>query len=838
MLRATLEKVIKQFLPIFYFVVSIMFYLRTYDSCQIKITIVHIGGVAIFALLFLKLLEEKSLKFYRDNFVIVLPVLLVLLSNIVSHFFCSPLKYASGMELIRKMVYFSITLLVIKEINTQEKFERFIRWLFFAALIVTFYGLIQALDGKFFRSAPLGQGLDPFIWRLAFGNRIFSTFGNPNFYGDFLVVIAPIILAMFLRTKKVYLLILYFLTAVNVYLTYSKGAYIGFVAGFIVFWIFAVLFLPYFKKGDAKKIVTAVVIAMFIVCAVVVGYMSKKRTDSIKFRIYTWVSCWEMINTRPILGTGVGTFYVTYPSWRRPQIFCIEGRHNTESDHPENEYLEVWYDEGTIGFGIFLWLVFMVILVGYRGMRTFSGNYGSPLPAVQNVPTEKKPRKSEDVRTYYMLGILSAFIATLVHNFVCVSLRFVSSGVFMWLLVGLIGALVVHNPLPVRISSDDKSSRLARLGVCIFWLICFYWWEMPSGIVIPICVCLFIISEILEYKLVPEGGYTVQDAAPAKPGFLIHTGQVIIIVIAIVLMNKFRGFFIADAHHNISIFHSKRGEWVQALQNYDIVVKNNPGFIMAHYFMGNVFNDRWSQNREFHPEWHDKEPSIDPERAIRKYEDVWSLAPNYVQTHHQAGLVFLKWGEMERAKGDMEKSRELWMKAIEQFEKYHAIDPIFAPNYHRMAWVYVQLGDMKKAEETYFRHIYTSDKLIHNDGSERTFLSQQLGREVGPQFCADIHDGHYHSLAWEDWGGRRKEEYAETYVNLGNLRFLTNDFSGAEKYYSKALEMVPDYINALKNLAIVFGKVGREAESVSVWNRLRLLNPQDPDVQRVFNRQK
>jgi len=75
-------------------------------------------------------------------------------------------------------------------------------------------------------------------------------------------------------------------------------------------------------------------------------------------------------------------------------------------------------------------------------------------------------------------------------------------------------------------------------------------------------------------------------------------------------------------------------------------------------------------------------------------------------------------------------------------------------------------------------------------------------------------------------------------VNLGNLRFLTNDFSGAEKYYSKALEMVPDYINALKNLAIVFGKVGREAESVSVWNRLRLLNPQDPDVQRVFNRQK
>jgi len=29
----------------------------------------------------------------------------------------------------------------------------------------------------------------------------------------------------------------------------------------------------------------------------------------------------------------------------------------------------------------------------------------------------------------------------------------------------------------------------------------------------------------------------------------------------------------------------------QALENYNIVASKNPGFIMAHYFMGNVFND-------------------------------------------------------------------------------------------------------------------------------------------------------------------------------------------------------------------------------------------------------
>jgi O-antigen ligase len=55
-----------------------------------------------------------------------------------------------------------------------------------------------------------------------------------------------------------------------------------------------------------------------------------ERTDSVSFRIFTWLSAWEMINTNPILGTGVGTFYVAYPAWRRPQIFFIEGKHNTE----------------------------------------------------------------------------------------------------------------------------------------------------------------------------------------------------------------------------------------------------------------------------------------------------------------------------------------------------------------------------------------------------------------------------------------------------------------------------------------------------------------------------
>ena len=84
------------------------------------------------------------------------------------------------------------------------------------------------------------------------------------------------------------------------------------------------------------------------------------NTASYTFRISTWLSTWEMIESRPLTGIGVGSFKVIYPAYRRPAIFHIEGKHNTETDHAEQEHLEQWMDNGLIGFGLYLWWVFCI----------------------------------------------------------------------------------------------------------------------------------------------------------------------------------------------------------------------------------------------------------------------------------------------------------------------------------------------------------------------------------------------------------------------------------------------------------------------------------------------
>lgn len=727
---------IAYWLPLVYFLIATAFYLKTYDSAQIKITLTQIGATVLLSVWLVKIVES-DLAFFKRNILVIFPLLAFLASGIFSYAH-SPFPYASVNELIRRVAYIGVALIVISEINSEDKLRRLFSWLIAATFVVTIYGLVQMLDYKFFPSPP-EPGLDPFVWRQAFGKRIFSTFGNPNFFGDFLVVMGPIVLALFLRTKSLHLLLLWVLIALNVTFTYSKGAWLGFAAGLLVFAFLTVGFFFQSRRANVKRILVVMAAVTILLVSVGTRHQLKGRPDSSSFRIFTWLSTVEMIKTHPWIGTGIGTFYVTYPSWRRPQIFFIEGRHNTETDHPEDEYLEVWYDEGLIGFGIFLLVLGVFLKLGYHNLKLFSSLHPE--------------RQKADMRAYYQLGILTAVAAQLVHNFVCVSLRFVSSGVMLWLMIGLIGALNVNNPL------------------------------VPTAAELP-------------------------PAVPTRlPAALRRTLQALILAVGGYCVWIFYGYFDADMNHNMAIFYSKQGLWPQALEHYDTVVTKNPSFIMAQYFMGNVYNDRWAPG--------------DPELAIRKYQDVWALAPNYVQSHHQAGLIYLKWGEDEKRKADEarqkgdgvavkkheELRKQLWQKALSEFELYRKVDPIFPMNYYRIAWIYMQLGEPDKAEAAYKAHLS---------------FPEQLQRSP-------------HNAWVEDWSVRRKEDYAETYTNLGNLRFMRNDIAGARMYYEQAVGMNPSAVVAMKNLASIYARMGQREKAAAQWQKIRAMAPQDPDVLRVFS---
>lgn len=716
-------------LPLFYFLVAVSFYLGTYDSAQIKITIVQIGGVALLCSWLVYKFESDFFDGFRKNIIVLLPILLFLFSGLIS-LLHSPFQLASLNEFIRRLIYCFLAIIIIDCFQNKKDFKRLLNFLIFATYIVCIYAVIQFIDTRFFPEPP-AKGLDPFVWRWAFRERIFSTFGNPNFFGDFLVVMNPIVLALFFRKRSFHLLLLWMLITFSTVFSYSKGAWIGFGVGIIAF---TFLFIGFILNISRKKKLTLILLTALIVASVVSGgifLQLKKRPDSSSFRIFTWLSCWEMINTHPIIGTGIGTFYLTYPSYRRPQIFFIEGMHNTESDHPENEYLEVFYDEGIIGIGIFLLLLLTILTVGFR-----------------NLSYLKKNNLNKSAVSYLQLGFVSAIIAQLAHDCVCVSLRFVSSGVMLWMLIGSIVAVAI-----ISLKKEDNNEE--------------------TLIVVPT-----IIKRIC---------------------------QLLILSMTVYLIYIFYGYFQADAIHSKAIQYSKAGNFTQAIELYSQVIKKNPSFIMPRYFKANNYNDRWQND--------------DPEKALAEYNEIWKLAPNYVQSKFLVGLVYAKlvsyfnslanqYGQEKKEKEQqdaIQKRNYCLNQAVKYYNQYKMIDPIYPQTYYQLANLYGQAGHPELAEQEYLDHLNFPNRL------------QELP----------------HNFHKENWKERRREEYSQTCIYLGSLEYMLNNLDNAEKSFIESLKYVPNNIEALKNLATIYIKKKDKENYKEVYSLLKQLYPEDEYVKQM-----
>ena len=632
LIKKSLSKFILYGLPLFYLLVAVSFYLVTYDSAQIKITIVQIGGILLVTSWLALKLENGDFSKFKNHFFVFLPVILFFLSGLVS-LFISPFFQISLNEFIRRFIYCFLSIIIMDIFIDEKSINRLINFLIVATYIVCIYAVIQYIDYKFF-PAPPSKGLDPFAWRCVFAERIFSTFGNPNFFGDFLVVMGPIVLALFFKSKKFHLLFLWCLIAFSVYHTYSKGAWLGFGIGLLVF---SFLFVNYMLNIEKKKKIIIVSIMAILTITVFfsgIFIQTKKRIDSSSFRIFTWNACWEMINTHPIIGTGIGTFYVTYPAYRRPQIFFIERAHNTESDHPENEYLEVFYDEGLIGFGIFLTLLFTFIMLGFRNLAYFR--------------EEKIQNKSF---AYLQLGVVSALIAQLGHNMVCVSLRFVSSGVMLWMLIGLIGAITFYY---------SKNSQKYNVSFNV------------------------ILKRFV---------------------------QILILIIAGYLVYVFYGFFQADEMHSAAIQFAKGGRFDQSIELFGRTIKKNPSFIMPRYFRANNFSDRWKGDdpekalEEYRNLW-----KLAPNYVQSKFLVGIVYLKAWISFNNQANEFHKKNDKVNEQKAIQNRENSFAL-AVKYFNEYKMIDPIYPETYYRLAWLYLQYGKYQQALNEYLAHLNFPEKL-------------------------------------------------------------------------------------------------------------------------------
>ena len=281
-------------------------------------------------------------------------------------------------------------------------------------LISTIYAILQSF----------GIDYQPFLNRFgerALGSRIFSFFGNPNFFAAVLAVNLPLLLAGFFtntgRGKALFGTSLAG-AVLGLLLSASRAALLGSMVAVVLFFG-----LTLGRSGRKRYLwLVSTTAALLIGGFIFTASVKETGIGRLEIRQLWWDSALRIASDHPLFGTGVGSFNVYYPAYRdkSTEIALGEGRHEIRVSHPHNEFLEILSDLGIVGL-----LLFAAILVTF-----FYNHYAG----------------WDSRKKYLIAGSSCAVVAILTHNLFSVNLRYVFIAMFLWLTLasqsGLLGKRV------------------------------------------------------------------------------------------------------------------------------------------------------------------------------------------------------------------------------------------------------------------------------------------------------------------------------------------------------------------------------------------------------------
>lgn len=182
--------------------------------------------------------------------------------------------------------------------------------------------------------------------------RIYSTFENPNVYGEYLLFTIPLGVVLFFTSKRWLYKLLWagatLLMVVAMMLTMSRGCWIGLAVGIFIYFVIA-------DRRFLWLFFAAVVIMPFILPeSIMVRLLSigNLEDSSSLYRLYIWLGTFSMLKDYWLTGVGLGTkaFSGVYSAYAYNGIIA---------PHPHNMYLNIISETGIAGFIGFIWVAIL-----------------------------------------------------------------------------------------------------------------------------------------------------------------------------------------------------------------------------------------------------------------------------------------------------------------------------------------------------------------------------------------------------------------------------------------------------------------------------------------------
>lgn len=298
-------------------------------------------------------------------------------------------------------------------------------------------------------------------------HRTFATFANPDFLAGYLLLTLPLAVAVFVGARDRLITLLFGLSlalqSVCLFLTGSRAG-IGIFFVTLIVWAVAVV-ATRAAAGSGRRIAAAAVIVLLsaIAGAAPARFRLTDRgispaisaaagapagaapgeqgpdtqSHSAEFRKWTWRGTIALARAHPVLGSGIGTFDVSYPRYATTAYTA----------HAHNSYLQLAAEIGAPGLLLFLTglaagTAFGAYVLLFTAPRTEAAHGDSPsdLPR-ESAPEARKITRLLDRPHLILAGLLAAVFGSLLHSLIDSDWYIVAIALTLSACMGLLTAL-------------------------------------------------------------------------------------------------------------------------------------------------------------------------------------------------------------------------------------------------------------------------------------------------------------------------------------------------------------------------------------------------------------
>jgi len=668
------EKVITAGFMVLFFLLPVVFQPFLGDPFALpKVTVLRIMTLLLFAGWLIKVLREGKISWQKTP--LNLPIFIFLLiSGLSTLFSVSPRLSLWGMhgfyfEGFLSFLCYGIIYFVTVNFITEKM--KVLKTILIASVIVSLYALVQATGITFF----VWRGTQPYP-------RVWSTFGNPNFLGPYLIMVIPVYLIFLIKAETIKKKLLYSLftlfSVLALIFTYSRAAWLGMVTGLIVF---TLLINKKQLKTNIVFLVSIIVFSIVLTSIYPRFYLrTQQRTTTLKpiveravstidfnepgitARFSAWETTIKMALKRPLLGFGPDTLGVSFRRFMSKDYEELAGRFRT-AGYAHNEFLQYAATMGLVGLGAYLFLLFtffrVLLNVARQGDTPLTPTL-SPLgrgrksnPLTQTLSPKGRGIEGEGKdKNLLASGVCASCVALLVNN--QFSFSTLVPATLLWFFFGL----------GVSLSEGEKKEFHFSIPITAKYSI--------SAIVLVVTGLLCLYS--FRFLIASRFDRLAEDSQESR-----NWEQAVVLQEKSVQFNTFQGLYhmhLARIYQqmigNAKTVEQKEEFFKKSCDEYQKEISAYPYHALAYnglgvtYIYANSFLNKKTSSE-----------------AIRCFEKAVVFDPYFVEAYSNLAAVIYQQGEVK--------------KAIELYQKTIELRPSVALSYYNLGNLYAQEGDYSQA---------------------------------------------------------------------------------------------------------------------------------------------